>query len=231
MQLALNQRLVKRYSLMGNVFFFGGLAAAILVLVLSFTRPQDSLMLTGIALGAFVVAQIGVSFVNRYGRHPRIDELISDGLKGLDGRFSLFHYLIGFEHVLIGPPGVLILLPRNESGRITYEDGEWYQTLPKGNLFRRGGRRPIRSVDREAERAVGAVERALRLTVGGEVEAVIKPVLVFYHDDAKVDVSDAPMLALHVKKLKAAIRKLPRDATLTKEAIDSLLEFGARYQK
>jgi hypothetical protein len=228
MQLALNQRLVKRYSLMGNVFFFGGLAAAILVLVLSFTRPQDSLMLTGVALGAFVIAQIGVSFVNRYGRHPRVDEVISDGLKGLDGRFSLFHYLLGFEHVLIGPPGVLILLPRNEEGLITVEDGEWYQTLSKGSLFRRAGRRPMRSIDREAQRAVAAVERALRLTVG-EVEAAIKPVLVFYNEGAKVEVKDAPIMAMHVKKLKSAIRKLPRDATLTAEAIDSLLEFGARY--
>jgi hypothetical protein len=230
MQLTLNQRMVKRYSLMGNILFFGGLAAAILVLVLSFTRPQDSLMLTGIALGAFVIAQIGVSLVNRYGRHPRIDELISDGLKGLDGRFSLFHYLIGFEHVLIGPPGVLILMPRGEEGVISFKDGEWYQTLSKGSLLRRAGRRPIRSIERDAQRAVAAVERALRLTVG-EVEAAVKPVLVFYHEEAKVDVSNSPILALHVKKLKSAIRKMPKDATLSKSEIDSLLEFGARYQK
>lgn len=230
MQLALNQRLVKRYSLMGNVFFFGGLAAALLVLVLSFTRPQDSLMLTGVALGAFVIAQIGVSFVNRYGRHPRIDELISDSLKGLDGRFSLFHYLLGFEHVLIGPPGVLILLPRSEEGLITFENGQWVQTLSKGSLFRRAGRRPIRSVDREADQAVGAVQRALRLTLG-DVEVAIKPILVFYHEGAKVDVSESPTLAFHVKKLKASIRKMPRDVTLGSEAIESLLEFGARYQK
>lgn len=230
MQLALNQRLVKRYSLLGNVFFFGGLGAAILVLVLSFTRPQDSLALTGVALGAFVIAQVGVSFVNRYGRHPRIDELISESLKGLDGRFSLFHYLIGFEHVLIGPPGVLILLPRNEAGIVSYEDGTWYQTRSKAGLFRRGGRRPMRSIDREAHRAVAAVERALRLTVG-ELEATISPVLVFYHPQAKIDVSDPPFLTLHIKKLKAAIRKLPKDATLPEAAIASLHEFGARYQK
>ncbi|HLC06137.1 MAG TPA: hypothetical protein VJK02_24120 [Anaerolineales bacterium] len=230
MQLALNQRLVKRYSLMGNVFFFGGLATAILVLVLSFTRPEDSLALTGIALGAFVIAQIGVSFVNRYGRHPRIDELISDSLKGLDGRFSLFHYLIGFEHVLIGPPGVFILSPRNESGVIRYEDGAWDQTLSKGSFFRRAGRRPIRSIDREAQRAVAAVERALRLTVG-DIDTSITPVLVFYHPDAKVEVVDSPILAVHIKKLKGAIRKMPKDSTLPESAIDSLLEFSARYQK
>jgi hypothetical protein len=230
MQLALNQRLVKRYSLMGNVFFFGGLAAAILVLVLSFTRPQDSLMLTGIALGAFVVAQVGVSFVNRYGRHPRIDELLSDSLKGLDGRFSLFHYLIGFEHVLIGPPGVLILLPRSEAGVISYDDGAWYQTLTKGSLLRRPGRRPIRAIEQDAGRAVAAVKRALTLTVG-EVEPTIRPVLVFYHSDAKVEAPDSPIQAVHVKKLKAYIRKMPKDVSLSDAAIDSLLEFGARYQK
>lgn len=230
MQLALNQRLVRRYSLMGNAFFFGGLAAAILVLVLSFTRPQDSLMLTGIALMAFIIAQIGVSFVNRYGRHPRIDELLSDALKGLDGRFSLFHYLIGFEHVLIGPPGVLILLPRSEAGTISYDDSGWIQTVTKGGLFRRPGPRPIRSIDRETQHAVEAVQRALRLTLG-EVEPAIKPVLVFYHAQAKVEVSDSPILAAHVKKLKSTIRKLPKAASLSESAIDSLLEFGARYQK
>jgi len=230
MQLALNQRLIKRYSLVGNILFFGGLAGAILVLILSFTRPQETLALTGVALGAFVFAQIGISFVNRYGRHPRIDELISDSLKGLDGRFTLFHYLIGFEHVLIGPSGVLILIPRNEAGSVTYDEGMWWQTLAKGGLFRRAGRRPIRSLDRDADHAVSAVERALRLTVG-EVQPVIKPVLVFYHADAKVDVPDSPLLAVHVKKLKSVVRKMPKETTLPEPAIETLLEFGARYEK
>lgn len=121
-------------------------------------------------------------------------------------------------------------MPRSEEGLITYEDGKWHHTLSKGGILRRAGRRPIRSIDREAGRAVAAVERALRLTIG-EVDAAIKPILVFYREGAKVDVADSPILALHAKKLKAAIRKMPKDATLTSEAVDSLLEFGARYQK
>ncbi len=74
-----------------------------------------------------VLSQIGVYFANRWGKSPRIDERITLGLKGLDDRYSLYHYVTAVPHLLIGPAGIWVLSPHYQAGTITFEKNRYRQ--------------------------------------------------------------------------------------------------------
>ena len=60
-------------------------------------------------------------FQQPLGTPPTPDELIDQALKGLDKKYTLYHYSIPVSHLLVGPAGVWILLPYYQRGTITYK--------------------------------------------------------------------------------------------------------------
>lgn len=211
---------IRLYSRLSRVLAFGGLGVMGVAVLLSLRQPYPVDLVFGLLLVGMLASQIGLPLRNRWDREPRFDQVLDEHLKGLDKRYLLFHHYLGASHVLICPAGVFALIPRLEEGEIEYLDGKWQRTVEKGGFLRRGGVKPIRGLDRDASASAERAQRRLS-RLGTPVE--IQPMLVFLHHAAQVNVNGAPFQCAHVKKLKPALRKLPKGETLTNEQVDGML--------
>ena len=104
MRIISNEKLIKRNNRIGTYLTFGSLAVLIGGLALSFLAPPQYISYSFLALIlGFILSQVGIYMGNRYGRKPRPDESISAALKGLDDKYSLYHYMTPVSHLLVGP--------------------------------------------------------------------------------------------------------------------------------
>lgn len=224
MQSYIDQRKVARYAMIGKILGFGGLGVMAIGLLISFRQPYDINLVFTLFLVGLVGSQIGMPLYNRWGRSPRFDEVLDNGLRGLDNRYAVFHYALGVDHALVTPAGVFALIPRLEDGQIEFADGEWRQTRAPRGLLRRGGTRKIRGLDRYVETEPGRLQRKLRRLTDAELPISVGAMVVFLHSEAMVDEKSAPVPAVHIKRFKGALRKLPKGGTLEGARIRQLAE-------
>lgn len=224
MKIHIDQKKIDRRAALGRVLIGAGLASFVIGLIISFVRPEQIPIVLGTALIGLILSQGGNVIFSRWGRSPRMDEIIGDAFKGLDDSYALFHYAFGVNHFLVGPAGVHLISPRPEEGDITFENGEWWQELPKRGLLRRGGLRSLGDLEKPTARDRGKLEDALKQVVSRPEQVNLEAILLFVHDDAEVRVDDSPLPCVHYKKIKGWIRKQPRGGTLTEDQRDRLVE-------
>lgn len=226
MRVYLNRRIVRRNHNIGRVLVFLGMATLASGFVISFTNPNAVTLVLAAAFAGMIVAQMGISFLNRWGRHPRADEVVSAALKGLDDRFALFHYALGGEHVLNGPSGTFAITPRTESGDLSYVDGKWWQDKPKHGLLRRASHQHLKSLIEDAQREAESTASLLAQKLDLEDEHEVQPLVAFVSDAAHVRSSpDAgPVPAMHKAKLKDWIRRASHHARMDKQQTEQLAE-------
>ncbi len=171
----------------------------------------------------FMLSQLGIYFSNRWGRHPRPDELLDTALKGLDKRHSLYHYTTPVPHLLIGPSGLWVLMPYYQRGTITCSNGRLRQ---KGDLFltflkvfaQEGLGRP----DLEAEGAVDSMRNYLAKRMEKDSIPPIQAALVFTNHKVILDIpkdETPPAPTVLLKELKSMIRKEAKSKSLTQEKV------------
>ena len=221
MRLITHDKLVNRNVLIGKYSFGAGmvlLVGAFLINLYAFSRPNDALVVF-YALGAFLfgftLTNIGTVFQNRWGRRP--DKGLADALKGLDDRFTLYNYRLGSPHVFVGPGGVFVLVPKFQPGPISYDGKRWQAPgAPRGfmGLFNAD---PLGNPVAEAAAEVDSLARYLKRHAP-EIGIVPQALVVFMSPRAEVSAKDAPIPALHVKKLKEYVRRLPKGPTLSAQA-------------
>src|SRR3990170_5583265 len=216
MEIISNERLIRRNARIGQISSIVGLLVLAGGMYISFAQPQlFSLSLAALLVG-FALSQVGIYFGNRWNRRPRPDELLSQALKGLDGRYTLYHYGTTASHLLVGPAGVWVLLPRHQRGTISYEKGRWRQK--GGNLYlkifaQEGLGRP----DLEIQGEVASVERFLNKIFPEEEKQQVQAALVFTNDKTEVQADNAPSPTLHARKLKDFIRKTAKNKPISLE--------------
>jgi hypothetical protein len=132
MKIVSNEKLIKRNRRIGQVLTFSALGVLAIGLYFSFARPEMITVTFGALLIGFLLTQIGTYYGNRWGRSPRPDEILSTGLKGLEDKYTLYHYTAGISHLLVGPTGVWALVPITASGKFTYDEG-------MGKFHQKGG--------------------------------------------------------------------------------------------
>jgi hypothetical protein len=219
-----NQTLIRRNSLIGKILVWGGLAIVIGSVLISLQTPD---VLNPYIFGGFlgvIATQIGTLLTNRWGRSPRLDEVIGNALKGMDERFVLFSYILRVDHALVSPAGTFVLIPRPEDGVIDYQDGDWFQDRPKRGLLQRGGRRSLSGFKRQARTDSAKLQRKLAKYLSEESIPAVQPIFVFFHPDAQLQVTDSPFPAVHVKKLKTWLRKFPKGISLPSDQVESLID-------
>ena len=85
-----------------------GMALLVGSLLLSTRSPLLSWALLSVG---FVIAIASVRVGNRYVRPPRADTVLDKVLKGLDNKYTLYHYFHPAEHLLLTPSGLIAILP------------------------------------------------------------------------------------------------------------------------
>lgn len=220
MEIISNEKLIRRNARIGQISSIAGLLILAGGMFVSFTR-QDLFFISMMALLlGFVLSQIGIFFGNRWGRRPRPDEMISQALKGLDGRYSLYHYASPTSHLLVGPAGVWVLMPRHQAGTITYDPvrNRWKQK--GGNLYlkifaQEGLGRP----DLEISSDIAAVQTFLQKNLPDGKAPEVQAALVFTNDRAVVEAEDAPVPTLQAKRLKELIRKQAKSKPISPDQL------------
>ncbi len=224
MKINTNDKMIKRNGRFGQIATIAGLVVLVGGIIISFAfQAYASLAWLALLLG-FALSQIGLYFGNRWGRHPRPDELIDQNLKGLDDKYTMYHYLTPAAHLLVGPSGLWVLMPYYQTGKIVFEKGRWRQkgggALQK--YLRAFAQEGIGRPDLEASAEVQSLTKYLTKQLPDHNLPVPQPALVFTNEKAELEVDGAPMLTIPVKKLKETVRKAAKEKQITPELIQEV---------
>ncbi len=227
MEVITNEKLIQRNARIGGILSLVGLVVMFLGVYLNFKRPDLATYSFASLIVGFMLAQIGLYFGNRWGRARPTEKLLTEALKGLSRQHKLYHYSSPASHLLVGPSGVWVIVPKYQRGKITYEKNRWRQRgggllLAYLKLLAQEG---IGRPDLEIATEVAAVEKFLEKNVPDEIRPPVKAVLVFTNPRAEVDAENSPIPTVTLKDLKATVRKgkglLPEAYTAVQKALAS----------
>ena len=223
MKIITNHKLIKRNKIIGQITTFASLGVLGLGLYLSFKQTYISWSFAALLTG-FLLSQVGIYYGSRWGKSPRPDERLNQALKGLDNKYTLYHYNSPVPHLLIGPAGIWTLIPYAQSGRISYDEknARWKQA--GGNAYlkifaQEGLGRP----DLEVQSFEKSMNKYLQ-NVFKDFNPIPESstVLVFTNEKASLEAETASRPTLPAKKVKEYFRRQAKDNTLNSELLNIL---------
>lgn len=220
MEITTNERLIKRNARIGQITSIVGLLVLAGGMFISFTRPEYfTISLISLLVG-FGLSQIGIYFGNRWGRRPRPDEIINTALKGLDGRYSLYHYSTPTSHLLVGPAGIWVLMPRHQAGTITYDESKNRWRQKGGNLYLKiFAQENLGRPDLEIGSEIHAISSYLEENLPEDEVPEVNVALILTNEKTEVDADNAPAPTLDVRKLKDFIRKTAKGKPISSDLV------------
>lgn len=222
MKIIANNKLINRNKKIGQILTYTAIGVLVLGLILSLNGSVENITYSYLALIlGFLISQFGIYFSNKFGRSPRPDEQVSAALKGLDDRYTLYHYATAVSHLLVGPSGVWVILPFNQKGTITYEKGKYRQK--GGNWYlkifaQEGLGRP----EKEAEYSMDDIRKFFARQMDADKIPTINPLLLFTNSQASVKVTDAPYATVEAEKVKDFLRKKAKDNAFPLEKVEEV---------
>jgi hypothetical protein len=232
MNIQRNDRLIKRNSQIGRIAMFAGLAVLLGGMFISYKYQTQFILSMGALLFGFILSQVGIFYSNRWGRRPRPDELLDQALKGLDYKYTIYHFCGPAPHILLGPSGIWALIPYYQRGTITFQNGRWRQR-GGGALYsylkifaQEGLGRPELDVSAEIENIQSYLKKSLPSeSFPDESQPPVKAALVFTDTRTVIDIPeeiDTPAATVKLKDLKALVRKSEKGKSLPLEKIKLL---------
>lgn len=228
----INEKLIIRNKKIGNITSIAGMAILVGGLILSFTGGENPGRNTILSFSAlivgFVVAQISTAFVNKFGRSPRIDEVVGNNLSKLNNKYTYYVYSSPIPMLLVGPYGIWIPTPVMATGDVSY-DKKWKQ---KGGsfMFKFFGQENIGKPDMDATNNETAVRELLSKHLDEAEMPKINNILVLLNPKANIgDVENAPLPIVKAEALRRYIRSIDRKVEVeipaeTLEKINSIFE-------
>lgn len=227
MRIIADEKLIRRNTQIAKYTTFGGLALLVGALVINIfllTRPDDPSLLIYVMVAFFVgftLTNIGTLFTNRWGRRP--DRALADALKGLDERYALYNYRLDANHVLAGPSGPIVLVPKYQAGAVQFDGRKWTNPGGRRSMLGLFNPDPLGNPAAEAASEVEALNRYLKRNQP-ELQVAPQAIVVFMHPKAEVTAKDAAVPVMHAKQLKEYVRRLPRDPAFRPKDLAALAE-------
>lgn len=220
MEIITNDRLINRNARIGQIASIAGLIVLGGGLFISFTRAElFTISLVALLVG-FGLSQIGIYFGNRWGRRPRPDEVLNTALKGLDGRYSIYHYTTPTSHLLVGPAGIWVLMPRHQAGKITYDENKNRWRQKGGNFYLKiFAQESLGRPDLEIGSEIHAISSYLEDHLEEEKIPDIQAALIMTNEKSEIDAENAPSPTLDVRKLKDFIRKTAKGKPISLDLV------------
>ncbi|HQA29476.1 MAG TPA: hypothetical protein PLA02_09730 [Brevefilum fermentans] len=231
MNKVINEKLIKRNKTIGNVLSISGFAILIGGLILNMNpTPTKTLVSFGALIVGFIVAQISTTYVTRFGRSPRFDEIIADNLGKLNNQYTFYVYNGPVPMLLVGPSGLWIPISTIAAGEISY-DNKWRQR--GGSAFMKiFGQESIGKPELEIINQEKLIIDFLKKHVNEEQIPPTNFVLVSMNPKAVIgDVENAPVPIVDISSLRRFIRKNDRkeelkiSETLIEKINETLSEF------
>ena len=191
MKTYLDRKKVGTRAELSNLASIGGLVLLLASVLLPLFLPKAanfSFVLMVVGLGT---AMVGIYYANRWVRKPRPEERLDKALKGLADSYHLYHYPpFPPDHLLLTPNGVVILETIGLAGSFSYKDGKWREAMTIGRALRSIVEEHVGDPIRSALRTEQTLRERLAKVVEGTVP--IKPVVVFVHPAAELDIEQSP---------------------------------------
>jgi len=224
MKVVTNQKLIERNKKIGQYTSIVSLVVLLAGLFFSFQTASYAIAVAFSALLAgFILSQVGIYFGTRWGRSPRPDEVLTASLKGLEEKYTLYHYLTSVSHLLVGPAGIWVLIPYAVKGTITYDENKERWKHKGGSIYlkifaQEGMGRP----DMDIENEVSDANKYIQKVAEGQPVLPIQAALVFINEKITVDAANAPSPTLAAGKLKDFFRKRAKEEPASMEIIKNL---------
>ena len=226
MKTYIDRKKIGRRAELSNLTSIGGLILLLAAVVAPLFLPKVANLAFILMVLGLGTAMVGIYFANRWVRKPRPEEMLDKALKGLADSYHLFHYPpFPSDHLLLTPNGIVILETVGLGGAFTYQAGRWKEAMTIGRALRfiveehLGD--PIQSACRTEQFLRGQLERV----IGPEVELPFKPMVVFIHPAAELEVEKASIPVLRADKLKKQVTiDAPRLDAGVYERLDAFLQ-------
>jgi hypothetical protein len=223
MKVVRNQRLIQRNRRIGQIATILALVILGFGLYISFAHPEQyTISLTALIVG-FVLSQAGIYFGNRWGRSPRPDELLTGALKGLEDKYTLYHYVSNIPHLLVGPSGIWALMPVTVAGTITYDESKQRFRQKGGNLYLKiFGQESLGRPELEARYLLEDLNKFLKKTLGEDELPPTQAILVFTNPKAELEIEQSPIPAIPLDKLKDFMRRRAKEQPLPTKWVQAI---------
>ena len=224
MKIITNTKLITRNNKIGRILTLAAIAVLGGGFYISISKPELALWSYIALLIGYVLSQVGIYFVNRWGNSPRPDEKIVKAMKGLPGDYTLYNYMISVPHVLVGPAGIWILEAFHQRGEVTYDDqrNRWKQSHV--NLFLKlFSQEGLGKPEKIVESHKVDLENTL-VKIFGDNPPPVHSVLVFTESKTVVDAQNAPIPTLSIDKLKDFFRRTAKENSISAEQMKQLKE-------
>lgn len=223
MRIVTNEALYKRNTRLALVTNLGGMFMLVGSVFVLFNSPNQFGQYLLFLLGGVLLVQIGTYF-GRWNRRP--DLALNNALKSLDNTYTLYHYQTPVPHLLLGPSGLWILLPRNTRGTIIYDE-QRKRWRAKSGLLTRFGQEGIGNPVQEASWEAEALDRYFQKhwkdgVVRGESALRVQAALIFVDEKANVQVSGAALPTAGIKRAKQILLNSDPKARFSRQQIDQL---------
>ena len=227
MQIITNEKLIRRNRSIARYASIGGLIVLIGGMIVSFTRPELVFIAFTALIVGFLLSQLGMFYTNRWGREPRPDQLLNQALKGLDNKYTLYHYASPVSHLLVGPAGVWVLWPKHQRGVITFERGRWRQKGggPLQFYLRLFAQEGLGRPDLEIAGEIDSLEKFFNKYFSNGDKPAIHAALIFTNEKAEIQIGDdvqLPVPTLNLKQLKELIRKTAKSKPLSLDKVKEI---------
>jgi len=209
MNVVVNEELVNRRAKIGKIASLAGLAILAGGMIASFQEKYLYLSFVGLIVG-FIVSQIGSYNTIRWGRKPRADELLVKSLKGLDRKYSFYHYYLPASHVLIGPTGLFIFLVKFQNGQVGFDGKRWREKKGLGRILLFFGQESLGNPTVELQLEIQKLAKFIK-EKNPDLEPTIRGVVVFANPQVELTLNEPTVPVLKTKQLKPYVRRPLQD--------------------
>lgn len=144
----------------------------------------------------------------------------------MDNNYSIYHHMSPVQHLLVGPSGSWILIPRHTKGKVTFNAKKQKWELTGSNIFIKFWRwltqEKLGRPHFEAMIEAGSLDRLLEKKWTSSEEIHVQAVAVFLDNEIILDVGEAPFPAVALKKLKLVVTKNDQGKTISKAGLKQL---------
>src|SRR5579859_5049165 len=130
MRVYINQRRINRNRRLAQVLGFVsiGILLGTMALVSGFIPITNPILYAAPLIlmpTLLITLMYAIWLTNYYGRTPYAEDVLRDGLKGVDKRSILYQYLLPSDHVLVTLRGIYALTTRFQETRFKIEGSQW----------------------------------------------------------------------------------------------------------